>query len=117
MLLDTNIVSAFIRPDAQIRTPQVYEFVAGQLAAAYRLFASKTYIAMPSTVPQVDLDRLESLSILFGIGLALFEPNKDHPNFQIRVRAQRFSPDMFYVNEFAERLREHDSTTFEALFG
>ncbi len=33
MLLDTNIVSAFIRRDAQERTPRVYEFVARQLAA------------------------------------------------------------------------------------
>jgi predicted nucleic acid-binding protein len=33
MLLDTNIVSAFIRRDAQKRTPKVYDFVATQLAA------------------------------------------------------------------------------------
>ncbi len=32
MLLDTNIVSAFIRREAQKRTPKVYEFVATQLA-------------------------------------------------------------------------------------
>lgn len=32
MLLDTNIVSAFIRPEAQRRTPKVFEFVAKQLA-------------------------------------------------------------------------------------
>lgn len=96
--------------------PQASIVAFGQ-AAAYRLFASKTYIAMPSSMPQADLDRLESLSILFGIGLALFELNRDHPNYEIRVRAQRFSPDMFYVNEFADRLREHNSTTFEALFG
>jgi predicted nucleic acid-binding protein len=33
MLLDTNIVSAFIRRDAQTRTPKVYELVATQLTA------------------------------------------------------------------------------------
>lgn len=52
-----------------------------------------------------DQSRLESLCMLFGIGLVLFELNKDSPRFAIRVRAQRFSPDMFYANEFADRLK------------
>jgi hypothetical protein len=46
----------------------------------------------------------------------LFDPDKNNPNFAIRVRAQRFSPDMFYVNEFAERLKLHDAELFETLF-
>jgi predicted nucleic acid-binding protein len=33
MLLDTSIVSAFIRPDGPSRTPKLYAFVAQQLAA------------------------------------------------------------------------------------
>ena len=33
MLLDTNIVSAFIRRDAQKRTPKLFEFVTSQLTA------------------------------------------------------------------------------------
>jgi len=33
MLLDTNIVSAFIRRDAQKRTPRLFEFVTAQLSA------------------------------------------------------------------------------------
>ena len=32
------------------------------------------------------------------------------------MRAQRFSPDMFYVNELADRLKLSDSETFEKLF-
>jgi hypothetical protein len=43
--------------------------------------------------------------------------NKDAPKFSIRVRAQRFSPDMFYVNEFAERLNNHNKKMFQELFG
>jgi len=39
--------------------PQTSISAFGQ-AAAYRLFASKTYIAMPSSIPQVDLDRLRA---------------------------------------------------------
>lgn len=85
-------------------------------AAAYRLFASKTYIAMPSAIPEDDLGRLESLCMLFGVGLVLFEANPKDPRYQIRVRAQRFSADMFYVNELADRLRAQDPETFERLF-
>jgi len=55
--------------------------------------------------------------MLFGVGLSLFDLNKDQPHFSIRVRAQRFSPDMFYVNEFADRLKLHDVEAFEKLFG
>jgi hypothetical protein len=86
-------------------------------AAAYRLFSSKCYIAMPTTLTQVDQSRLEALCMLFGIGLVLFDLDPGNPNFSIRVRAQRFSPDMFYVNEFADRLRAHDKTKFEKIFG
>jgi len=63
-----------------------------------------------------DLSRLESLCILFGIGLVIFDLDLKKPQFRIRVRAQRYLPDMFYVNEFADRLRQHNSEVFEHLF-
>jgi hypothetical protein len=85
-------------------------------AIAYRLFSSKTYIAMPISLTEEDQSRLEALCMLFGVGLVLFELDPANPNFIIRVRAQRFSPDMFYVNEFADRLRHLDAATFEKLF-
>jgi hypothetical protein len=96
--------------------PQAPVVAFGQ-SVAYRLFSTKTYIAMPTTLTQEDQGRLESLCMLFGVGLVLFDLNKDAPKFSIRMRAQRFSPDMFYVNEFAERLKLHDSELFEELFG
>jgi hypothetical protein len=105
-----EIVSAEIKID-----PQAPVVAFGQ-AVAYRLFSTKTYIAMPTTLAEQDQDRLESLCMLFGVGLVLFDLDKDSPEFSIRVRAQRFSPDMFYVNEFAERLKLHDSEVFERLF-
>jgi hypothetical protein len=105
-----EIVSAEIKID-----PQAPVVAFGQ-SAAYRLFSTKTYIAMPKTLAEQDQDRLESLCILFGGGLVLFDLDKDAPEFSIRVRAQRFYPDMFYVNEFAERLKLHDSEVFEKLF-
>lgn len=85
-------------------------------AVAYRLFAAKTYIAMPKSISEDDLSRLESLCMLFGVGLVLFDPNPKEPNYDIRVRAQRYSADMFYVNELADRLRAQDPRTFEKLF-
>jgi hypothetical protein len=106
-----EIVSAEIKID-----PQAPVVAFGQ-AVAYRLFSTKTYIAMPVTLSQADLGRLESLCMLFGVGLVLFELNKAVPAFSIRMRAQRFSPDMFYVNEFADRLRFSNAEIFETLFG
>jgi len=85
-------------------------------AVAYRLFSTKSYIAMPTSLTRrtkADWNH----SVLFGVGLVLFDLNKDNPGFSIRVRAQRFSPDMFYVNEFADRLKHHDAQVFEDLFG
>jgi hypothetical protein len=106
-----EIISVEIKID-----PQAPVVAFGQ-AIAYRLFSTKTYIAMPTTLTEEDQSRLESLCMLFGVGLVLFELNRDSPHFTIRVRAQRFSPDMFYVNEFADRLKHHDAEIFEKLFG
>jgi hypothetical protein len=106
-----EIVSAEIKID-----PQAPVVAFGQ-AVAYRLLSTKTYIAMLTTLTEEDQSRLESLCMLFGVGLVLFDLDKDAPQFSIRVRAQRFSPDMFYVNEFADRLKQLDAETFENLFG
>ncbi len=95
--------------------PQAPVVAFGQ-AVAYRLFSAKTYVAMPTALTEEDQSRLESLCMLFGVGLVLFDVDKSNPRFTIRVRAQRFSPDMFYVNEFAERLKLHDGQVFEKLF-
>lgn len=105
-----EIVSAEIKID-----PQAPVVAFGQ-SVAYRLFSTKTYIAMPTSLTEEDQSRLESLCILFGVGLVLFDLNRDSPQFSIRVRAQRFSPDMFYVNEFADRLKHYDAEIFEQLF-
>lgn len=102
---------------AEIKIDPTQPVVAFGQAIAYRLFSTKSYVVMPSSMNAEDSSRLESLGQLFGVGVVTFDLDKDSPNFQIRVRAQRFSPDMFYVNEFAERLRQHDPSVFETLFG
>jgi hypothetical protein len=101
---------------AEIKTDPQAPVVAFGQAVAYRLFAAKCYVVMPSSISDEDLSRLEGLSMLFGIGLVIFTPNPKNPDFSIRVRAQRYSPDMFYVNEFARRLHQHDPVLFEELF-
>jgi hypothetical protein len=108
---DQEIIAAEIKIDP---TQPVVAF--GQ-AVAYRLFAAKCYVVMPKTISEDDKDRLESLCMLFGLGLVLFTPDVKSPDFNIRVRGQRFLPDMFYVNEFADRLCKLDPSAFNQLFG
>lgn len=99
------------------RAMRKFKFAQSLAHPPYGLFSTKTYIGMPTTLTEEDQSRLESLCMLFGVGLVLFSLNKDAPQFSIRVRAQRFSPDMFYVNEFADRLKHYDAEIFEGLFG
>jgi hypothetical protein len=101
----------------EIKLDSSQPIVAFGQAIAYRLFAARTYVVMPSTMTAEDQSRLESLCLLFGVGFVLFDPSNMDTQFEIRVRAQRFSPDMFYVNEFASRLHNLDAAKFQILFG
>jgi hypothetical protein len=68
-------------------------------ACSYRLFSHKSYIVVPKN--SNELERLESLCLLFGIGLILVDLTNERPDptdFEIRTRAVRHEPDMFYVN-------------------
>lgn len=108
---DLEIVSA------EIKVEPNQPVVAFGQAVAYRLFSAKSYVVMPNTISPEDYGRLEALCMLFGIGMVVFKPDVKDPDFSIRVRAQRFSPDMFYVNEFADRLYQLDPALFNQLFG
>lgn len=89
----TEIVSAEIKIDP---TNLITAF--GQ-SCAYRLFSHKSYIVIPNDSPPDDISRLDVLSRIFGIGLILFNSkNPDDPSYEIRVRAAKHDPDMFYVN-------------------
>jgi hypothetical protein len=68
-----EIVSAEIKID-----PQAPVVAFGQ-SVAYRLFSTKTYVAMPRTLTEEDQSRLESLCMLFGVGLVIFDLNRDAP--------------------------------------
>lgn len=69
-------------------------------ACSYKLFSHKSYIVVPRTALPEDIGKLESLCLICGIGLILFDPDSPaNPDFQIRTRAVKHDPDMFYVNQ------------------
>ncbi len=69
-------------------------------ACSYQLFSHKTYVVVPKTSKEAELDRLETLCQVFGIGLILIgKLDPANPEYSIRVRALRREPDSFYVNE------------------
>ncbi len=95
------IVSAEIKTDTQ---GLITAF--GQ-ACAYGSFSHKTYIVIPNASDVEDKERLESLCLVFGIGLILFDStNPQDPKFDIRVRATKHEPDMFYVNKYMRMVPE-----------
>jgi len=91
----TEIVSAELKID---KSGLIVAF--GQ-ACAYKLFSHRSYIVVPADSLEEDLARLDVLCRTLGVGLILFDAtNLTTPNFEIRVRAARHEPDMFYVNKF-----------------
>ena len=102
---------------AEIKTDGTQSITAFGQACAYRLFSHKTYVVMPTTIGTNDFDRLDALCTLYGIGLILFDPRPDAPNFQMKLKAQRLEPDVFYVNDFARRLLDANQPEFNRLFG
>jgi hypothetical protein len=102
---------------AEIKVDPTQSVVAFGQAVAYRLFSTRTYVVMPASIGEEDQSRLDALCLLFGIGFVLFDSTSKELEFQIRTRAQRFTPDAFYVNEFASRLHAIDPVVFQKLFG
>jgi hypothetical protein len=76
-------------------------------ACSYKLFSHKSYIVVPRSAPEEDVAKLDALSLIFGIGLVLFKSeNPDKPEFEIRVRADKHEPDMFYVNKYMKLIED-----------
>ena len=99
--LPTEITSAEIKVGTSTQ-----ELITGfGQACAYLLFSNKSYLVIPKQTDKELLDRLDALCRLFGIGLILFnKDNSANPDFEIRNRAAKHSPDMFYVNQYLNRL-------------
>ena len=72
--LASNLIKFVVEiVSAEIKIDPLAPVVAFGQATAYRLFSTKTYIAMPTTLTEEDQSRLESLCMLFGVGLVLFD--------------------------------------------
>ena len=84
-------------------------------AMAYRLFSSKVYLVLPDTLNPIDFDRIEAICNLTGIGLIIFKLNPDNPAFTIRLRGQKHNPDLYYVNQMLDALKEKRNDIFKKL--
>lgn len=74
-------------------------------ACSYRLFSHKSYLVIPNRSPRDEIARLDSLCIVFGIGLILFDSfSPTNPQFDIMVRPIKQEPDMFYVNKYMKHV-------------
>lgn len=92
---------------AEVKLDTSQLIVAFGQACAYKLFAHKSYLVIPRESPKEDLDRLDALCMLFGIGLILFDASAPaSPSFQIRVRASRHEPDTFYANRYLKEVAD-----------
>lgn len=76
-------------------------------ACAYKAFSHKSYVVIPKSSDAEDISRIESLCLIFGIGLILFDNNNpDDPHFNIKTRPIKTEPDWFYVNQKAPLMKE-----------
>lgn len=65
------------------------------------MFSHRTYIVVPKDSSEEDISRLDALCSILGIGLVLFDgASVENPQSQVRVRALRHEPDMFYANKY-----------------
>ncbi len=97
----TEVISAEIKADAR---DLITAF--GQ-TCSYRLFSHKCHIVIPKNSSQDDISRLDSLCLIFGIGLVLFDnSNVENPQFEIRVRPTKHEPDMIYGNRYLKLIEK-----------
>jgi len=96
----TEIISA------EIKTNTLDLIQAFGQANAYKLFSHKSYMVIPNTSSKEEIARLDVLSRICGIGLILFN-NKSvqQPDFEIKVRATRQEPDMFYIDRYIKMIK------------
>jgi hypothetical protein len=92
---------------AEIKLDGTQLIIAFGQACAYKLFAHKSYLVIPENAQKEDIDRLDALCLISGIGLVLFNPdNRQSPDFKIRVRASKHEPDAFYINTYVKKIEE-----------
>jgi len=86
---------------AELKVDKSSLIVAFGQACAYKLFSHRSYIVVPRESSEEDIARLDVLCRTLGVGLILFDAARPStPEFEIRVRAAKHEPDMFYVNRY-----------------
>ncbi len=86
---------------AEIKTDTSGLITAFGQVCAYKNFSHKVYIVIPKNSSEEDKSRIESLCLIFSIGLIFFDStNTENPQFEIRVRPIKHEPDSFYVNKY-----------------
>ena len=104
--------SDIIKPPTEIVAAELKLDVSGLITAfgqacAYKLFAHRSYIVVPTSASEDDVSRLDSLARIFGVGLILFAADDPkQPGFTIRARAARHEPDIFYVNRYLKLIED-----------
>jgi hypothetical protein len=104
--------SDIIKPAIEIISAEIKLDTGGLITAfgqacSYKLFSHKSYIVIPAQSSEDDIARLDALGRIFGIGVILFDSsNPTQPDFEIRVRASRLEPDMFYVNKYLKIIED-----------
>lgn len=101
---------------AEIKATPAQPVVAFGQAVAYRLFSHKSYIVVPRTTSSDDMSRLKSLCSIHGVGLVVFTLDKDLPDYSVVVLPAIASPDMFYVNNMLDRLKNSEPHLLNRLF-
>lgn len=97
----TEIVSA------EIKTDTLQLITAFGQACAYKIFSNKVYLVVPCKSSNEDMDRLDSLCQIVGIGLVTFDAaSPNSPDFRIKMRAERRDPDLFYTNKYMALLEK-----------
>lgn len=70
-------------------------------ACAYRLFSHKSYLVIPESTTADELDRLEALCHMHGIGLVTFDASSTiKPSFRLLARPVKHEPDLSYTNRY-----------------
>lgn len=100
---------------AEVKINSSDPIIAFGQAIAYRLFSSKVYLVLPDTLNPIDFDRIEALCNLTGIGLIIFKLNPDNPDFTIRLRGQKHLPDLYFVNQMLDTLKERRNDVYRKL--
>lgn len=88
-------------------------------AVAYQLFTHRSYLVVPESettkTRKDDLDRIDTLCEMVGIGLILFKIDGETYSFRQEVRAKKSAPDAYFLNSFLNELKARVDVGFDDL--